>query len=100
MSEIKPALTPEEWVSWTRDGDPRPQISFDGERWHPSLHALAALCLHAQSFGFTHEDVAMLRANATGFEYVAGQVGANLDGEAAKMRDLADRIEALIPPST
>jgi hypothetical protein len=46
-------------------------------------HAMAALCLHDQPFGFTREDVWELRY---------------LQFHHKELQDLADRIEALLPP--
>ena len=84
MSEIKPALTAEEWARGGRANAPRPgdwafingagsvtiqtaeggPVFVDGER-----HALAALCLHGQPFGFTWE---MWRAVLSSLYYGAG----------------------------
>jgi hypothetical protein len=50
--------------------------------------ALAALALHGQPFGFTHDDVRALRRLADG------------PSEAARrLRDIAARLEALLPPA-
>jgi hypothetical protein len=111
----KPALTPEEWaelcadwysvnrgpyLGWpVADGARRLEIEEDKVEVHLDpdeytaipqwgLHAVAALCLHGQPFGFTWDDVAMLREE--------GSVGYPETGR--KLRDLADRIEALLPP--
>ena len=100
---MKPALTPEEWAielaqedahGWPV-GDPRARVGFDGDSWHPKLHALAALCLHGQPFGFTREDVAFLR------ETTPADCGINGYTEKTARRrlaNLADRIEALLAP--
>jgi hypothetical protein len=105
MSEpIKPALTPEEWA---RKRAERPQPKEPGyvvvtpyvedRHWGISVsshysnasvnkdlrHALAALCLHGQAYGFTREDVAAL-------ERVQLEVGG--------LQSLIDRLEALLPP--
>lgn len=100
MSEpITPALTPEEWKAgrfvpeqWAevhvhstgeltvRTIDP-PAIFQPLQR-----HALAALALHGQPLGFTHEDVTMLR------EVACCPIHVTLCGS------LAARIEALLPP--
>lgn len=108
--KIEPALTPEEWGGlrveydthaysiqggrvWTHDDD-RPTIL-------PDRHALAALCLYGQPYGFTREDVGLARAMATDLEESA-RVNDRPTGSSAKyavaMHDLADRIEALLPP--
>ena len=51
-------------------------------------HGTAAECLYGQPFGFTWEDVALLREE--------GSVGYPETG--LRLRDLADRIEALLAP--
>lgn len=114
MSVIRAALTPEEWRDgYHSDGLSvvlRGSMGTPGNRVHVAVrdhplggalgdprdvHALAALCLHGQPFGFTWEDVEFLRAE--------GQ--ACIDGDlisdtttAAAFTSLADRIEALLPP--
>jgi len=60
-------------------------------------HALAALCLHGQLFGFTWEDVRRLR----GVFWAMSQWGKNHAIEWAGDEwgeSVADRIEALLPP--
>lgn len=90
---IKPALTPEEWntkelliAELHEDGvllvgDYGAPRSVDGQE----RHALAALALYGQPFGFTRDDIALLRAYAHG-------------GSDMRFQDLADRVEALLPP--
>jgi hypothetical protein len=56
-------------------------------------HAIAALALHGQPFGFTWEDVDWLRAMADWAE----EYGVAADGP-AWVNALADRIAALLPP--
>jgi hypothetical protein len=57
----------------------------------PARVALAAFALAEQPFGFTHQDVAALRAAAE----------ASPDsGIAESLRSLAGRLQALLPPST
>lgn len=133
----KPALTPEEWaelrvdwysanrgpyVGWpVADGARRLEIDKDNVEVHLDpeeytaipqwgLHAVAALCLHGQPFGFTWEDVANVRKAAT--EACTHDEGARYYDEAGSPRLvldcdeeavhpltlLADRIEALLPP--
>ena len=65
------------------------------------LHALAALCLDNRRVrrelwpsGFTWDDVNLLRAQAD----VAEALGENEGDIVTRSRDLADRIEALLPP--
>lgn len=103
MSDIKPALTPEEWGpqvnDWARMGRP-PLPQMVTEYWvelairdrvtspEERNHAMAAMCLYGQPFGFTweHHD-ALLRA---------------ADGATFHDRDLAleaaGRVAALLPP--
>ena len=83
MSDVKPALTREEWerLEWRgegeRDGSGYQFVALDPEgrlsagSWNPDYalgdvsgplpddgrKAIAALCLHDQPFGFTREDV-------------------------------------------
>jgi len=98
MSEIKAALTPEEWATEIRCA-----AAPDFGEWEVGianvaayetqrpLHAIAAACLHNQPFGFTREDVRWLRGilKATG----------DTEGRGWYMADsIADRIEALLPP--
>lgn len=128
MAEFKPALTPEEW----RDGYDseglavvlRNSMGTPGMRVHVTvrehplggalgdardIHALAALCLHDQPFGFTREDVIRLRMFARWTEedvakvFRSGQAphsdfGSESVADAQELRALADRIEALLPP--
>lgn len=118
--DIKPALTPRQWANLKTDlrrvapaeelfGDwmeffvePDRLLINDGipmaakpdaggleivPRRH--WHALAALCLHEQPFGFTRDDVAMIRGEA-----------ADRGVHGAEWSNLADRIEALLPPAS
>jgi hypothetical protein len=64
----------------------RMQVSDDDR------HALAALALHRQPFGFTVDDLSILNVAADS----AYAAGANTEGDA--LRSLADRVEALLPP--
>ena len=60
-------------------------------------HALAALCLHQQPYGFTREDGALLRDL---YRQVRGcwPEDAWDEASAAPILGLADKIEALLPP--
>lgn len=111
MSEgtrAEPALTDEEWLGCHNlytDAADRDWFVFeeatDGQVFvgcddhstgtHPEQrHALAALALHNQSFGFTWEDVDRLR----GLEYM--HLDRHEDGPT--IASIADRIAALLPP--
>lgn len=72
---------------------------------HPETrHALAALALHGQPFGFTHEDADRLRnilfdSTWGAFREEAAHLDpGNLDAAYKWAESLADRIEALLPP--
>lgn len=94
---IPPALTPEEWKERTATrGQWHDAVEVTGFDTivvvrggaesvfpTPARHALAALCLYQQPFGFTQEDVAMLRSPWTHPDELAS---------------LAARISALLPP--
>lgn len=91
MSEIKPALTAEEWAGASGKIGVSTQLAtimFASGR----NHALAAACLHEQPFGFTREDVIVLRAAQDRINFEA------IDRGIPSVKDLADRIEALLPP--
>jgi hypothetical protein len=107
--EIKPALTAEEWAdepSQVLDGwiDLElgtvdvclggPASTGDAAR---DRHALAALLLHRQDFGFTWADVKALEAV---YRRVIADPRPLGDDAAAveQMHDLAARIAALLPP--
>ena len=94
MGEMKPALTAEQWVGVIppdKDG-----IWGSGYLVVEEKHHMAAVCLHEQSFGFTREDVELLRETLPadvlhlGYQYE--------EEPQAYLLDLADRIEALLPP--
>jgi len=113
MSEpIKLALTKEEWDVWHDAGQLRRDTLYVGTKGRGMLglqrvivqppspmdtecHAVAALCLYQQPFGFTQEDAEILRQIAP---FVVGASIAQRDLRAWAHR-LADRIAALLPPS-
>lgn len=98
---MNPALTKEEWARLTID-EGQSEYAEDAvadaiaesnlNTWGDARHALAALFLHGQPFGFTREDVELLREEA-GHEIDAGN-----GREYRRLESLADRIEALLPP--
>lgn len=102
MSEkITPALTAEEWKRKERGtvylssihGD---VVVLSGEESATAApddrHALAALALYGQPFGFTHEDVKVLHVVAERI------LDANLwDTDPERIESIADRIAALLP---
>jgi hypothetical protein len=96
--DIRPALTPEEWAEilaaprvWRSEAE---RIAFEAGR-----HAQAALCLHGQPFGFTHEDVKFLR-DVVAPDWYAGD-GGGAARQAARMQErwesILARIAALLP---
>ena len=115
------ALTREEWASglWLRhDGvcpeirklqDTRDtQVVLDGQPVTSlaERHAIAAMCLHEQPYGFTWADVDQIRgyakAQAAGSETVREAGGSEMAdrmlADSERLNSLADRIEALLPP--
>jgi hypothetical protein len=121
---IPPALTPEEWA---RHGFNHGALSAErfrdlfmgkptgnlGAQIKPDLwvtdtprdcHALAALCLYGQTFGFPHEAVAALRDAAellrSRLEHFTGYAdeGSRLRNRAMWCDAVADRLVALLPP--
>jgi hypothetical protein len=128
--KVRPALTPEEWsgrgfnrpgVEFTaheRDGTPFRGVAYGMSAsggaesmevsdtvWHgDARHALAALALHGQPFGFTWDDVDRLRRRAADAEAAHDNPESPMRGEWAVYEEmlafagLADRIAALLPP--
>ncbi len=86
MSEIQPALTPEEWAATE-------EIKAKMIDRLGSAHALAALALYGQPFGFTLDDLRELDflIEAIVREWQEGD-------ESAFLRSIKSRIEALLPP--
>lgn len=107
MSEIKPALRPDEWampsdkfsgpipgfIDW-EDGTVDVQGGAAGIKGERFRHMLAALALHGQPFGFTREDLATIRK---GFDLSDDQWRSETEAAAAS---LYARIEALLPPES
>jgi hypothetical protein len=100
-SNYEAALSPEEWA-FADDGLPavadldhvKDQIWLEysvgkSRRTTMRRHALAALCLRDQPFGFERRDVEALKRE---LEYNP-QIR-----EVATLQSLVDRIEALLPP--
>ncbi|HUR91209.1 MAG TPA: hypothetical protein VMY38_00900 [Gemmatimonadaceae bacterium] len=101
--EQRPALSAEEWIQYADDmaimadwaADRRPfgpqrRFSFQEKR-----HAVAAMALHNQPFGFTRDEEAMLESQARFYEHRG--FGGDLE-IAAKLRRLSRKISALLPP--
>lgn len=96
--EIKPALTASEWTQHLsgNSGDVDDAVEWASRKVAetimssgPNRHALAALCLYGQPFGFTREDIEMLRGIGRGGDY--GDWGGLFES-------LTQRIAALLPP--
>ena len=110
MSEIKPALTAEEWEMGYASNDVRIELRSGGRvgvtvhayplggglGYPRDLPALAAFCLHNQPFGFTREDAINHRegAKACVLQWQTIGPGSLHDWH----ESMADRIEALLPP--
>jgi|SRR5579872_1655754 len=111
---VRPALTAEEWrtAAVRRSDTGIPPLteayiyagSLNAARGDDAvmidkaaLHALAALALHEQPFGFTRDDVKLLRGPA-----YSALLEVARDGEESALADdalaLARRIAALLPP--
>jgi hypothetical protein len=107
MSEIQPALTPEQWRkqeatdrTWFIEHD-GVALWEDGsvtveEHGPIARHGTAALCLYGQPFGFTQEDVEMLQAVHDTRVAQARAIGVAY-GHPQWLR-LIERIAALLPP--
>lgn len=104
MSEIKPALTAEQWADALERSRLNPSRPIDREvaiRWREHQDApytgLAALLLYGQPLGFTQEDVRLLEEWRSGLmtaNYGRGR-GSPVERQLAS---LADRIKALLRP--
>jgi hypothetical protein len=90
---ITPALTPDEWGAALCRGD----FAYFADTEDVSQHGKAALCLYGPPFGFTHEDVELLRSIARDRVLRVAMEGPQPDEQ---LRLLADRIAALLPPPT
>lgn len=118
---LKAAMTKEEWAAKETPGNGNWQDKRDGAvarlEYDPSElyvwvesgfrvalgshHAVAALCLHEQPFGFTWEDVEALHELARLYHAVYGERGNGLMRRhplGTKAESIASRIEALLPP--
>jgi hypothetical protein len=110
---IPSALSPEQWRSWADPPDPddpdrgqtygRDAIQYaitDAEA--PDRHALAALALHGQPFGFTWEDVEAVNDAAHEYRLIGiapiDPRSAAYNAVADVLYSLTNRIAALLPP--
>lgn len=111
--EVRPALSPQEWsrnevFSYGRRG-PRiaadeDSIEFDdgidpqhGASFRERRHAVGALALHGQPFGFTWADVDAIRREVS---LIRSETSPRMQDDPATARQstIADRIAALLPP--
>jgi hypothetical protein len=101
--DVAPALSTEEWIQYGANRAVLSDFASDKRPWGPrrrftyeeKLHAAAAMALYGQSFGFGHDDVAVLLSEASLHERHG-----TLDDvrRATRLRHLAVRIAALLPP--
>jgi hypothetical protein len=94
----QPALSAEEWAQhlvkdWLLEMRLEVLFGIDFTR-ERSRHAIAALALHCQPFGFTEEDVRLLDGLGRDTSLLTFPVE-ELD---SRLRSLASRISALLPP--
>ena len=108
MREIQPAMSD---LFWTMLMSPDKKTEYEAlgqalAAYLPEDHvlvmtrierriSLAAICLKGQPFGFTREDVELLRSVERDSHDPAS---APYIGDVSMLADLADRIEALLPP--
>jgi hypothetical protein len=101
--EPHPALSPEEWIQYGDDLRIMADWAADKRPYGPSRrftledkrHAVAAIALHNQLFGFTHDDEALLEEMLRFYEH-RGFAG---DAEiVARIQRLLGKISALLPP--
>ena len=114
--KIEPALSPEEWAEryvyvaneGAAQADAESVVTDPATGAHESCffsgrarHALAALALHGQPFGFDRLHVASLRQLAEHARKIAAPVGPQhaLWDSIFAAEEAADRIEALLPPA-
>jgi hypothetical protein len=112
-NEIKPALTAEEWATVRDGGEWKAKVGQplevslyggggvdflalpDAHLLGPDRHALAALALYWQEFGFTWDDIVDLSHAAN---LIESEWGVGEGGTESKLREIAARIAALLPP--
>lgn len=108
---IRPAMTAEEWrkALYEYPGHPREDIrDYDSDTagaTPKAAHYLAALLLHGQPFGFTQRHAALLERMVSQLNEWEGCDVTWLeirldDAERRTLRELANRIAALLPPET
>jgi len=120
---MKPALTVEEWKRFKFPATTPLSCDAEGGRWSEveqahandavymlegglgyrtgAIHGVAARLLHDQPFGFTREDLAVLRdliADDKALSAMGDPEDVWIGNTRSEMKSLADRIEALLPP--
>jgi hypothetical protein len=109
---IPPALTPLDWANASEGHevggrqftarisrqDMQLFTAEDPELDEGDRHALAALCLHEQTFGFSHEDVVALLDAATSIEEEWPEEHQKWQ-DVPRLRSIASRLAALLPPA-
>jgi hypothetical protein len=111
VKDITPALTAEEWKragdggqfyiawdGWLHAADSKAREYLDAsldKQASGNRHALAALALHRQPFGFTWEMAAFLRARCF---FESHGIGCGDEAGKCLYCEIADRIAALLPP--
>ena len=101
--KIKPALSAAEWIQYGDDVGVMAEWAADRRPFGPDRrftmeekrHAVAAIALHNQRFGFTHQDEALLNEQAEFYEHRQFPGDSEI---ARKIRLLLGRISALLPP--
>lgn len=120
--EITPALTAEEWNASDWLAERAAKYDVDSARRFgtesvrigstmgdvmdiagPAAHAVAALCLYEQSFGFTQEEAEVLRHLDAKLDLTDEDTTGILDvvlsrEQSAALRSIAAKVAALLPP--
>jgi hypothetical protein len=98
-----PALSAEEWIQYGANRSVLRDFACDKRPWGPrrrftyeeKLHAVAAMALYDQPFGFTRADMYLLVDEAN----LHDRQGTSDDvRRSSRLRELAARIAALLPP--
>lgn len=101
--EIRRALTAAEWIQYGDNlavmadwaADKRPFGPDRRSTMEEKRHAVAAIALHGQPFGFTHDEEALLEEQAKFYEHRGFAGDAQVT---ARIRRLLEKISALLPP--
>ena len=106
MEELTPALSAAEWAALLAQPDGLAHLREQFGRLPFSTHAIAALLMYEQSFGFTHQDV---QDEEEVSEYCAvmakrhretgdGATAAKFELLGGRHHERATKIAALLPP--